>query len=297
MTTTLLATWLLLTLATGQGQEVRASLEAYQDPLSRTRALYAAAAYEEALASLPAQPERTDADDADRYRALCLLALGRTRDAELALERAFTRNPSFRVVEGEVSPRVMEFVREVRRRVLPLRAESLYARARADFEDRNYVDAAERFTAVLELLSDPDVASVGKLADLRLVAEEFRKLARERMPESASRATFAGPEIDESGDRVYTRLSTYVKPPVEIQRDLPVFTPPRDQAWRTFRGVVEVTVDRNGRVEDARMLERIAVFYDSALVEAAKKWRFEPATRSNVPVRFRQQIEIVLRPN
>ena len=32
---------------------------------------------------------------------------------------------------------------------------------------------------------------------------------------------FAGPEIDPSGDRVYTRLSTNVKPPVEIQRNDP----------------------------------------------------------------------------
>jgi outer membrane biosynthesis protein TonB len=44
------------------------------------------------------------------------------------------------------------------------------------------------------------------------------------------------------------------------------------------------------------MLERIATFYDAALVEAARKWRFEPARRSGVPVRFRHHIEVVLRP-
>ena len=290
---------LMLAAPADQGQELRATLQGYQDPLARARALYAAAAYDEALVSLPAMPEPGQADDVDRYRTLCLLALGRTAEAERALERALTREPSFRMIEGEVSPRIMEFFRDVRRRVLPVRAESLYARARADFENRDYVAAVETFTVVLELLSDPDVASVGKLSDLRLVAEEFRKLARERQPaDSIANAGEAAwsPGDRASGDRIYTRLSTNVKPPVEIDRDLPAWSPPRDQEWRTFRGVIEVTVDRNGRVEDARMLERIAAFYDTALLEAARKWRFEPARRSGVPVRFRHHIEIVLRP-
>jgi TonB family protein len=295
----LLGSLMLLAAPVGQGQELRISLDAYQDPLARARTLYAAAAYEEALTSLPAMPEAGQEDDVDRYRTLCLLALGRTAEAERALERALTRDPGFRMLEGEVSPRVIEFFREVRRRVLPIRAESLYARARSDFENRDYGSAVETFTTVLDLLSDPEVASVGKLADLRLVAEEFRKLARERLPaEPMSSVTDPGEVAFDraASERIYTRLSTNVKPPVEIERDLPPWHPPRDQEWRTFRGVIEVTVDRNGRVESARMLERIATFYDAALVEAARKWRFEPARRSGVPVRFRHHIEVVLRP-
>ncbi len=299
MSIVLLLGWLMLLAPADQGQELRVSLETYQSPLARARALYAAAAYEEALTSLPAMPEPGQEDDVDRYRTLCLLALGRTAEAERALERALIREPAFRMIEGDVSPRVIEFFREVRRRVLPVRAESLYARARADFENREYRSAVETFTVVLDLLSDPEVASVGKLSDLRLVAEEFRKLARERLAADPASGLVeqVAPALDRAaGDRIYTRLSTNVKPPVEIERDLPQWNPPRDQAWRTFRGVIEVTVDRNGRVEDARMLERIAAFYDTALVEAARKWRFEPARRSGVPVRFRHHIEVVLRP-
>jgi protein TonB len=91
-------------------------------------------------------------------------------------------------------------------------------------------------------------------------------------------------------------LDRSVKAPVEIARDMPPFTPPRELAWRSFRGVIEVVVGVDGRVRQARMLERIAPFYDSVLVEAASQWRFRPALRDGVPVPFRHQIQIILRP-
>jgi TonB family protein len=296
MKSVLLVGWLILGAAQpqGQNQEVRVTLSPSIDAIARARTLYAAAAYEDALASLPSSPVPGEEDAVDRYRTLCLLALGRAADAERTVEQALARNPGFQIAEGEISPRVMDFFQEVRRRVLPIRAESLYSRARVEFEDRHYADAVETFTLVLELLSDPEVASVGKLSDLRLVAEEFRKLARERLPADAIGRRAAEEPLD--ADRIYTRLSDNVKPPVEIDRPMPRWNPPRDQAWRSFRGVIEVLVDRAGRVEQAQMLERIASFYDRPLVEAARSWRFKPATRDGVPVRFRQQIEIIMRP-
>jgi tetratricopeptide (TPR) repeat protein len=294
-----LLTLTLLAAPAPQSQTVRATLDATADPLIRARTLYGAAQYEDALASLPTNPEHGQEDDVDRYRMLCLLALGRTAEAEQAVERALTRNPTFSVFETEVSPRVTEFFRDIRKRVLPLRAESLYLRGRADYEDRHYVDAVTKFTMVLELLSDPEVASTGKLADLRLVTEEFRKLARERLPESlrsdASIGLTNGGEYY-AADRIYTRLSANVTAPVELSREMPAWNPPPDQAWRTFRGVIEVTIDARGRVEDARMIERLAPFYDTVLVDAARRWVFKPAIRAGQAVRFRKEIEIVMRP-
>ena len=64
----------------------------------------------------------------------------------------------------------------------------------------------------------------------------------------------------------------------------------------TFRGLIEVLVDQQGRVADVRMLERIAPSHDKAVTEAAWGWTFEPARLNDQPVRFRHQIQIVLRP-
>jgi hypothetical protein len=269
-----------------------------QSSLARVRALYGAAQYEEALASVPPMPEPGEEDDFDRYRMLCLLALGRTAEAERAAERALVRNPGFAVLPREVSPRVVDFLQDVRKRVLPLRVESLYARARGDFDDRRYVEAVSRFTLVLELLSDPDVASIARLADLRVVAEEFRRLALERLPESTRSSLMEKPDVVEMMDldRVYTRLSPNVKPPLEISRPMPAWSPPKGEEWKRVRGVVEVTIDKRGRVEDATLLERLAPFYDTQLLTAARTWTFRPATLFGQPIRYRHLVEIRMGP-
>ena len=61
-----------------------------QDPLASARDLYAAAKYEEALTILNgvrgAGFHGSDRPRIEEYRALCLLALGRGAEAELAIE-------------------------------------------------------------------------------------------------------------------------------------------------------------------------------------------------------------------
>jgi len=297
--------WLLvvacLLTTVSQAQSIRPILDsssAGDDALVRVRELYGAALYEEALATLPAMPETGQEDDVDRYRMLCLLALGRTAEAERTVEKALARNPAFSVFPSEVSPRVVQFLNDVRKRVLPARVEALYARARTDYDERRYVEAVNHFTTVLELLSDPEVGAIGKLADLRIVAEEFRKLAYERLPQNvqASLST-TSPDLDVPDlDRIYTRLSPNVEPPIEVSRVLPPWHPPKEEAWKRVRGVIELTIDKRGRVEDVQVLERLAPFYDGALVAAARKWTFKPATLFGHPVRYRHLIEIRMGP-
>jgi hypothetical protein len=308
--------FLVLLFAASGGQQAadQPGAPAPAGDLARARLLYAAASYEEALAVLPQEPMPGEADEVDRYKALCLLALGRTTDAEQALERLVTRSPRFQITQ-EDSPRIVELFREVRRRVLPLRAESLYRRAKADFDDRLYAQAAEKFAEAADIMGDPDVGASVRMQELRIVAQEFRTLAEERAKTAGAAAVPPAESADpperaesaptpelappaETGDAgpVYTYLNSEVRPPVEVTRRMPPWNPPPDQAWRTFRGLIEVVVDATGRVQGVRLLERIAPFYDVALTEAAWDWTFEPARLNGQPVRFRHQMQIVIRP-
>src|SRR2546423_2186576 len=75
------------------------------DTLSSARDLYASAAYEDALAMLGRLNSgglRSDEGRvADQYRALCLLALGKTTEASQAIESVVSADPSYRPGDGE----------------------------------------------------------------------------------------------------------------------------------------------------------------------------------------------------
>src|SRR5215471_15531954 len=101
----LVGSWLVMSACV-----VLAQTPAGQDSLGAARDLYAAAAYEDALTvlnrlrSTDRPPE--EARSLDQYRAYCLLALGRTSEADQAIEAIVAANPSYRAVEADVSPRI-----------------------------------------------------------------------------------------------------------------------------------------------------------------------------------------------
>src|SRR5262245_45931654 len=73
-------------------------LAAQDDSLKTARDLYTSAAYEEALAELTRAGGAPDADAArekDVYRAFCLVALGRTTEAETVAESLVRKDPLF----------------------------------------------------------------------------------------------------------------------------------------------------------------------------------------------------------
>src|SRR5438046_7644269 len=74
--------------------------------LEPARALYAAAAYDDALVALDnlrVSARREDVGRIEYYRALCLLALGRNIDAEAAIETAVTFEPFAQPSEADTS--------------------------------------------------------------------------------------------------------------------------------------------------------------------------------------------------
>ena len=95
---------------------------------------------------------------------------------------------------------------------------------------------------------------------------------------------------------IYTALDRDVTPPVELERGIPAWNPPAQDALRRFRGVVQVVVDERGSVESAQLVFPLADFYDAGLLEAARKWQFKPAIRTGQPVKYRKVVEIILPP-
>jgi TonB family protein len=223
---------------------------------------------------------------------------------------------------------------DVRRRVLPTAARSLYAKAKASYDQRNFADAHREFSALLQITSDPDAAAQREaLGDLRQLAEGFLKLSENeleqakraeetRLAEDAKRAVeearsqeAAAPTASPTpavaaappsprptttpvpSQPVYTALDATVKPPVELRREMPRWTPSnRAMAAMTLSGLLEIVIDETGSVMSASMAKPVTPTYDQLLLQSARTWRYSPATREGKPVRYRQVLEIVLRP-
>jgi len=154
--------------------------------IESARVLYAAAAYDEALTVLNTlrTPDRSeDLGRIEYYRALCLLAVGRAEEADVAIEAAVTAAPLAQP-SADASPRVRSAFREVRRRVLPSIIDRRYADAKTAFAQRD-ISAAERFRDVVALIDEPEVRSLDdqpKFVQLRALATDYLALSVQRQP-------------------------------------------------------------------------------------------------------------------
>jgi len=152
-----------------------AVLRSAQDPLSAAKDLYASAAYEDALSTL----SRIDADAAapelsrqvDEYRAFCLYALGRTREAESAAETMIRRQPLARLDAADASPRLESMFSDVRKRLLPSLIREQFRAARTAIDQKSYGAAEPRLTHAREMILEAQKLGVkddglGDLSDL-----------------------------------------------------------------------------------------------------------------------------------
>ena len=285
-----------------------------QDSLSAARELYASAAYEDALAVLSrlnaAGMRPDDGRTADQYRALCLLALGKTAEASQAIEAVVAGQPLYRPSEGEVSPRVRAAFSDVRQRVLPGLVQQRYAQYKMAFDRRDYQTASVGFNELLALYADPDMALAGSrppLSDLRVLIGGFYELSLQASapasaPEvpragsvSASAAftrTPAAPIVQEP-QKLYSSTDSDVVPPVVLRQQLPSYP---GQVNRPMVGAVEVVIDENGYVIQAMMRASVVPTYDRQVLGAAQNWRYKPATLNGTPVKFRKVVQVAVTP-
>jgi protein TonB len=348
---------------------------AADDSLATARDLYAAAAYEDALAVLnrlgtPAGAPG-DGPAIGQYRAFCLLALGRVSEAEQAIETLIAAEPSYHPSDSDASPRIRSAFSDVRRRMLPAIVQQQYAQAKAAYDKKEFGVAAEGFKQVIGVLNDPDLRSAANqppLSDLRMLATGFGELsasaaappplpsapvpapeqpqlaavqttpavpaartavqtspavqtarpavqttpavqtarpalqtsavvqtARPAVQSSAVQTSSAVPASPQTppAERIYTSEDGNVVPPAVVRQSLP---PSPTAARARSQGTLAVVVDQSGAVESASMLGALNPVYDRAILEAARQWRYKPATLDGVPVKYRRIVQINLVP-
>jgi tetratricopeptide (TPR) repeat protein len=298
-----------------------------QESIQAAQALYASASYDEALAVLdrlqkqPLPPP--DVRDVQQNRALCLLALGRTDEAALAVAAVVTSVPAYRPSEAGTPPRVRAIFKDVRGRLLPGIIIARYGEARAAYDGQQWAEAARGFQLVVSLASDPDLnASDAKaVQEYKVLADGFQRLADasaaaaaadakktaeppvpapapEKPAEAANAAGGApaaplapnAPRAPVAPDRLYSSADAGVVPPVVIRQDIPKWSvadrpPSRD-------GILELTIGVDGRIERATLTQGMAPSYDHFLLEATRNWRYDPARVDGRPVRYRKAIRV-----
>ena len=256
--------------------------------LAAARQLYANAAYDEALERLArVNPPPGLADQVDTYRALCLLALGRSRESEQIIERVLTRNPKYTLDEADVSPRLVMVFRAVRARLLPVTARNMYTLGRASFEAKQFDVAARQFREVIDLLAGEPNPDTG-VADLRMLAEGFL-----RQINAATSAVESGAGDVTTTGIIYSNLDRDVIAPVEISRPVPIMDSPPGGKPGTYQGLVEIVIGETGRVVQVAIRRSIHPSFDADIIASTGYWRFQPATKNGKPVKFRRAYEII----
>lgn len=275
-----------------------------QESIAAARDLYASAAYEDALAMLNKLPESgrpaEEVNAIEQYRAFCLLALGRTAEAEHAIEMIVASQPMFRPSD-DLSPRVRNAFTDVRRRVLPTIIQQNYMQAKGAYDRKEFAAAAVGFGQVLDSMNDPDATAAANqppLSDLRTLAIGFKDLATSAAAPPPPPPPPAAPPVVEppaapKPPRIFTSNDADVTPPAVIRQDLPPYP---GQVVIPRQGMIEVVIDETGAVESALMRIAVAAAYDQIALNAAKNWRFRPATLNGVPVKYRKAVQVTIKP-
>jgi len=306
-----------------------ATSAAAQDALNPARQLYASADYEGALTALErlsTSPENASAvaKEAGKYRVLCLIALGRTAEADATIEQMLKTDPLYEPSPSDAPPRVRAAFTRVRDRVLPSIARASYDQGKAAFDNKTFDVAVSKLEETMRILDNAAPGDKGDLADLRTLTKGFLDLSRASLgptlpatkpaanasstasladvsaAPSASAPAAAAPPTSAGGSSDAAPIPSRIpdRDPVALQQVAPPFSydslPARSRV--EYRGVLEVEIDEKGRVVDVQITRPIHPLYDPVLLKAAREWTYLPAYRDGKPIPVRKRVAVVLRP-
>ena len=256
--------------------------------VDRIRTLYIAAAYEEALAAMPAPGAAST--EVEQFRALCLLALGREGDARTTIERLVKAQPMFMPSSDDLSPKMQALFTSIRATLIPDVVREVYAAAKKEFEAKKDEEARAGFRQAIALIDSLPEESRDPLADLRVLASEFNDLSIARTPKAAP------PEPVPALPSPTTAGGPYV-PATPINEQLPPWNPPDTVSSRSeYTGLLRIEIGPDGRVTSATVVEPSHPAYDVAVLQAVKRWAYKPATKGGQPVASPKEIRLRLVP-
>jgi hypothetical protein len=290
---------------------------AAEDPLRAAKDLYASASYEEALTTLAGiEPSVAEiARQVDMYRAFSLYALGRTAEAETVAESLIRREPLVEL--DEAAPRLEAMFQNVRKRLLPVLIRAEYRTARTDIDAKKPESAKARLMGARQLLALARTIGAWDegLADLQVLVDGFLDLTRAAADQPSPAAPAAPVNVAASEParqmdspqpiRRAAVPTTYgpedegVTPPSIVDQRAPRL-PEQIRRILTLKGsvitpgVFDLIIDETGFVQQATVRSSIHQVYDELVIVASRSWRYMPATRNGVPVRYRKSIQITL---
>ncbi len=186
---------------------------------------------------------------------------------------------------------------DVRQRLLPDLTTARYAQAKQAYDRKQYAEAAARFRELVVLLDDPQMA--GRHGDMRTLAAGFVELAtiaaapppapkEEAKPEPPPAATKPAAPVE---PKIYTGDEPRVVPPVTVRQDIPPVPAALTQLTRT-QGLLDLVIDEKGRLVSIVLRTGIHPTYDKMIVNAARDWKYKPATLDGMPVQFRKIVQV-----
>ena len=269
----------------------------------------------------------------DEYRAFCLYALGRTGEAESVAETMIRREPMMKLDSPDVSPRLEVMFSTVRKRLLPSLIRERFKMARTAIEDKNLKEAEPKLVEARLMIAEAEKLAIKDdgLADLSVLVDGFLQLVRSTADQRqataqpaaqespagaapavtapaatppASRRTDAAPTPPRRTEaapapavtsRVYTVDDVGVVPPAVINQRMPAMTPDLVRITKAMNtsAVVEVVIDEKGDVVDATVIKSVNTSFDNIVLGAARRWKYRPALKDGVPVRYVKTLILV----
>jgi TonB family protein len=261
------------------------SIASAQEPLKRAKALYDAAAYEDALTILTP----VDMPEAQQYKALCLLALGRAQDAAGAVEKLVAAQPTFEPSAQDVPPRFVTLVSDTKRKLLPALARRAFNEGRDLFRNGSREDALTHFNLVMTLTSDPSFKQSADAEDLRTLAAGFIDLAKATAPPPAPAQALA-----KAPEPVRTPDPPEVVQPIVVKQYIPP-VPVEVGTQGSAVMSVRVVINASGKVTEASIQQPSHPLYDRLVLLAAKDWVYQPAKMNGKPVTSEKVVTVQLR--
>jgi tetratricopeptide (TPR) repeat protein len=272
-----------------------------QEPLTKAKALYDAAAYEEALILLAS----VNIPEAQQYRALCMLALGRAQDASGVVELLVSASPTFEPSTEDVPPRFVTLVSEAKKKLLPGIARKVFNEGREQFKTGEREAALKNFDLVVTLTSSPGFKESSDAEDLRTLATGFIELANATAPQPAradakapapvpTNVAAAAPETPAPAEAANTQAAAEVIQPVVVRQTIPP-VPSGISGLGSPTASVKVEIGVDGKVVNASMQQPSHPLYDRLVLQAARDWLYSPALLNGRPVPSEKVVTIQLR--